>query len=67
MAQKHIYYNFNGKNDVLWSVGGTVDLSHYPGYHDIDLNDILPTIKNSKIDVDWISGAVMLIKTDMLP
>ena len=27
----------------------------------------LQKIKNSKIDVDWISGAVMLIKTDMLP
>jgi len=51
----------------LWSVGGTVDLSRYPGYHDLDLNNILPTIKNSKIDVDWISGAVLLIKTDMLP
>ena len=67
IGSKTYYYNFNGKDDVLWSVGGTVDLSRYPGYHDIDLNDKLPTIKNSKIDVDWISGAVMLIKTDMLP
>jgi GT2 family glycosyltransferase len=67
IGSKTYYYNFNGKNDVLWSVGGTVDLSRYPGYHDIDLKDIISTIKNSKIDVDWISGAVMLIKTDMLP
>ena len=37
------------------------------GYHDIDLTDKLPTIKNSEIDVDWISGAVLLIKTDKLP
>jgi GT2 family glycosyltransferase len=67
IGSKTYYYNFNGKNDVLWSVGGTVDLSRYPGYHDIVLKDNLPTIKNSKIDVDWISGAVMLIKTDILP
>lgn len=67
IGSKTYYYNFNGKDDVLWSVGGTVDLSRYPGYHDIVLKDNLPTIKNSKIDVDWISGAVMLIKTDMLP
>jgi hypothetical protein len=67
IGPKTFYYNFNDKTDVLWSVGGTVDLSRYPGYHDIDLNDKLPTIKNSKIDVDWISGAVLLIKTDMLP
>jgi GT2 family glycosyltransferase len=67
IGSKTYYYNFNNKNDVLWSVGGTVDLSRYPGYHDIDLNDKHPTIKNSKIDVDWISGAVMLIKTDMMP
>lgn len=67
IGSKTYYYNFNGKDDVLWSVGGTVDLSRYPGYHDIVLKDNLPTIKNSKINVDWISGAVMLIKTDMLP
>jgi GT2 family glycosyltransferase len=67
IGPKTFYYNFNDKTDVLWSVGGTIDLSRYPGYHDIDLNDKLPTIKNSKIDVDWISGAVLLIKTDMLP
>jgi hypothetical protein len=67
IGSKTFYYNFNDKTDVLWSVGGTIDLSRYPGYHDIDLNDKLPTIKNSKIDVDWISGAVLLIKTDMLP
>ena len=67
IGSKTYYYNFNDKNDVLWSVGGTVDLSRYPGYHDIDLNDKQPAIKNSKLDVDWISGAVMLIKTDMMP
>jgi len=67
IGSKTYFYDFNGKNNVLWSVGGTVDLSRYPGYHDLNLNNILPTIKNSKIDVDWISGAVLLIKTDMLP
>lgn len=67
IGSKTYFYDFNGKNNVLWSVGGTVDISHYPGYHDIDLNHGHPAIKNSKMDVDWISGAVLLIKTDRLP
>ncbi len=44
-----------------------LDLSRYPGYHDIELKENLETLKNSTMEVDWISGAVMLIKTDMLP
>jgi GT2 family glycosyltransferase len=67
IGSKTYYYNFNGRDDILWSVGGTVDLSRYPGYHDIVINDKQLPIKTSKIDVDWISGAVMLIKTEMLP
>ena len=67
IGSKTYFYDFNGKDDVLWSVGGTVDLSRYPGYHDLDINDNLLSIKDSKIDVDWISGAVMLIKSDRLP
>jgi GT2 family glycosyltransferase len=67
IGSKTYYYNFNGRDDVLWSVGGTVDLSRYPGYHDLVLNDNQLPIKTSKIDVDWISGAVMLIKTQMMP
>jgi len=67
IGPKTYFYNFDGKDDVVWSVGGTVDLSRYPGYHDIDLDDNLITDKNSIMEVDWISGAVMLIKTDMLP
>jgi GT2 family glycosyltransferase len=67
IGSKTYYYNFNGRDDVLWSVGGTVDLSRYPGYHDIELNDKQPDFKSNKIDVDWISGAVMLIKAEMLP
>jgi GT2 family glycosyltransferase len=67
IGPKTYFYNFNGRNDVIWSVGGTVNLSRYPGYHDIDLKGNHPVIRNSKMEVDWISGAVMLIKTVMLP
>ena len=37
VGPKTYFYDFNGKNDVIWSVGGTIDLSRYPGYHDIEL------------------------------
>ena len=67
IGPKTYFYNFDGKDDIVWSVGGTVNLSRYPGYHVIDLDDNLITGKNSIMEVDWISGAVMLIKTDMLP
>jgi GT2 family glycosyltransferase len=67
IGPKTYFYNFNGRNDVIWSVGGTVDLSRYPGYHDIDLKEKSIKINDSIMDVDWISGAVLLIKAKMLP
>jgi GT2 family glycosyltransferase len=67
IGPKTYFYNFNGKTDVVWSVGGTVNLSRYPGYHDINLKENPMKIIDSKIDVDWISGAVLLIKSRMIP
>ena len=67
VGPKTYFYDYNGRNDVVWSVGGTVDLSRYPGYHNIDMDDNHPPVDNHSImEVDWISGAVMLIKTDRL-
>ena len=67
IGPKTYFYNFNGKTDVVWSVGGTINLSRYPGYHDINLKENNTEIIDSKIDVDWISGAVLLIKSRMIP
>lgn len=64
IGPKIYFYDFNGLDDVIWSVGGVVDLSRYPGYHDIEM-DSEPT--GSTIDVGWISGAAMLIKASLLP
>ena len=67
VGPKTYFYDYNGRNDVVWSVGGTVDLSRYPGYHNIDMDDHHPPVDNNSVmEVDWISGAVMLIKTDRL-
>ncbi len=67
IGPKTYFYDYNGKNDVVWSVGGTVDLSRYPGYHNINMDELHPPVDhNSIMEVDWISGAVMLIKTDRL-
>jgi len=68
VGPKTFFYDFNGKDDVIWSVGGVIDLSRYPGYHDIEMGHNNPTIDgNSTMEVGWVSGAVMLIKTKMLP
>jgi len=67
IGPKTYLYNFNDHDDVVWSVGGNINLSRYPGYHDIELENIKLINKNSLLEVDWISGAVMLIKTKMLP
>jgi GT2 family glycosyltransferase len=68
VGPKTFFYDFNGKNNVIWSVGGVVDLSRYPGYHDIEMGHNNPPIDgNNTMEVGWVSGAVMLIKTEMLP
>jgi GT2 family glycosyltransferase len=68
IGPKTNYYDFNGSRDVIWSVGGTIDLSHYPGYHEIFLDNEHPPIDDNQLmNVEWISGAAMLIKTDNLP
>lgn len=64
IGPKIYFYDFNGSDDVIWSVGGVVDLSRYPGYHDIQI-DYEPA--GSTMDVGWISGAAMLIKASLLP
>lgn len=66
IGPKTYFYDFNGHDDVVWSVGGRVDLSRYPGYHDIDLGEDPQVNMNLIREVDWISGAVMLIKTELL-
>ncbi|MDD3985377.1 MAG: glycosyltransferase family 2 protein, partial [Methanobacterium sp.] len=68
VGPKTFFYDFNGKNNVIWSVGGVIDLSRYPGYHDIEMGHNNPPIDdNSTMEVGWVSGAIMLIKTAMLP
>ncbi|MDP3066510.1 MAG: glycosyltransferase family 2 protein [Methanobacteriaceae archaeon] len=64
LGPKFYLYDFYGRKDVIWSVGGTINLSHYPGYHNIKDGDDLPT---HLMDVDWISGAALLMKTREIP
>lgn len=63
IGPKIYFYDFDGSDDVVWSVGGVVDLSRYPGYHDIQYKKTT----DSTMDVGWISGAAMLIKADLIP
>jgi GT2 family glycosyltransferase len=62
IGPKIFFYDFYGKKDVIWTLGGPVDFSSYPGYH--ELEDIP---KTRLIDVDWISGAALMIKSRNTP
>ena len=67
VGSKIYYYDFNGKNEEIWCVGGKINLNHYPGHYavleDVDIN----SYQDQTLDVDWVSGAAMLIKADKVP
>ena len=62
VGSKIYYYDYHGKDDEIWCVGGKIDLNHYPGHYavleDVDIN----SHQGITLDVDWVSGAAMLIK-----
>lgn len=66
IGPKIFYYDYFGKKDVLWSIGGIVDISRYPGYFDIDEKDLKYNQK-SLLEFDWVSGAAMLVKSKEVP
>lgn len=67
VGSKIYYYDYQGKDDEIWCVGGKIDLNHYPGHYavleDVDIN----SHPGPTLDVDWVSGAAMLIKADKVP
>lgn len=70
IGPKIFYYDYFGKKDVMWSIGGNVDISRYPGYFDIEETDLENYSLNSQggqLEFDWVSGAAMLIKSKEVP
>ncbi len=67
VGSKIYYYDFNGMDDEIWCVGGKIDLNRYPGHYAV-LEDVdIDSYKMPTLDVDWVSGAAMLIKSGKIP
>lgn len=63
VGPKIYYYDYKGRNDVIWSAGGkvrrwSVKITHQMGENDDDL----PKYQNVT-SVDWITGAVLMLKS----
>ena len=59
---KVYYYDYHGRKDVIWSAGGSVrwwapKIPHQLGQNDSDVSKYQTTTT-----VDWVSGAVFLLK-----
>lgn len=65
LGPKIYYYDYGGKKDVIWSLGGLVNFKKFPGYHEIrELNNYK---SHSTIKCDYISGAAMMLKSKEIP
>ncbi|WP_414468693.1 glycosyltransferase family 2 protein [Methanobacterium sp. ACI-7] len=65
IGPKIFYYDYFGKKDVLWSIGGDINISRYPGYFDIEEKDL--DTQKSVLEFDFVSGAAMLLKSKEVP
>ena len=65
IGPKFYYYDFGGVHDKIWCIGSVVDLEHYPGHHSI-MDEDNYDLNQNVIECDWVSGAGLLIKSDLL-
>lgn len=65
VGPKIYYYDYKGRNDVIWSAGGRIRRWSLKIHRQIGENDNdLPKYQKTT-DRDWISGAVMLFKSQI--
>jgi GT2 family glycosyltransferase len=65
VGPKIYYYNYDNRNDVIWSAGGKIKLWMPQVQRQIGENDDdLPKYQN-KITVDWITGALFMLKSQL--
>lgn len=59
------YYNFNGRNDIIWSAGGTISM--WTGKRITRKYRMIDKINENHLShVDFISGAALLIKKEVV-
>ncbi len=65
VGPKIYYYDYKGRKDVIWSAGGKIQRWALKIHRQIGENDNdLPRYQETT-DMDWISGAVMLFKSQI--
>ena len=60
-------YEYDIESNIIQSSGGYINFNKYPGYFPlnqgfVDVDDI-----NGSMECDWITGAALMIKSDLLP
>lgn len=66
VGPKVYYYDYNGKNNVIWSAGGNLCWWHELVYSHIGFNKIDNGDYDLIKSVDWISGAALMVKASIL-
>jgi GT2 family glycosyltransferase len=65
VGPKIYYYNYDNRNDVIWSAGGKIKLWKPQVQRHIGENDDdLPKYQR-KTDVEWITGALFMLKRQL--
>ena len=66
VGPKIYYYDFEGRDNVIWSAGGKVEWRHRWVYRAIGANDEDSPVYQSVATVDWVSGAAIMLKSSVI-
>ena len=67
VGPKIYFYDFNGKNNIIQSTGGSINLSKFPGVYNINKYKFDYNINFKNIECDWTSGAALMMKINESP
>jgi hypothetical protein len=66
VGPKIYYYDFEGHKDIIWFAGGKIDWWRWWIYSHIGTNDSDMPQYHHIANVDWISGAALMIKRSVI-
>ena len=67
VGSRLLWYERNGRRDVVQFAGGFVELGHYPGYYPFLESDPSAGYPGHVIQSDYASGAALLMKPKAVP
>ena len=62
LGPKIYYYDRDGRDDIIWSAGGGIDLAREVVYYDIGQGEQDRGQYNQVKEVEWCTGAAMMIR-----